>query len=138
MSYATRTMIVPAAHQQLAQGLCSAAAGPAGEGMFTTALSPTGLAPATHYISAGYIETTFADLLPFTTVVPSAVEGESATVSTRKGEVSEVESIAAKAGITLPAGTISTLLSSIDVSDQYPFTAMARLGVKMVQEDMDG
>ena len=43
--YPHRTIIVPAAFQQLAQGLCAAAAeGDAGNGMFTTALSATGAA----------------------------------------------------------------------------------------------
>ena len=43
--YPHRTIIVPAAFQQLAQGLCAVAAeGDAGNGMFTTALSATGAA----------------------------------------------------------------------------------------------
>lgn len=42
-----RTIIVPAAFQQLAQALCAAAAeGDAGAGMFTTGLSATGTARA--------------------------------------------------------------------------------------------
>ena len=42
-----RTIIVPAAFQQLAQALCAAAAeGDAGQGMFTTGLSATGTARA--------------------------------------------------------------------------------------------
>ena len=49
--YTHRTIIVPAAFQQLAQGLCEAIAeGDAGKGMFTTGLSATGETPATHYI----------------------------------------------------------------------------------------
>lgn len=47
MSYTHRVVVVPAAFQQLAQGLCEAAAeGDAGNGMFTTGLSPGGTAPA--------------------------------------------------------------------------------------------
>ena len=46
-TYTHRTIIVPAAFQQLAQGLCAAAAeGDAGQGMFTTGLSATGTARA--------------------------------------------------------------------------------------------
>jgi len=71
-----RTIIVPAAFQQLAQALCEAAAeGAAGKGMFTTALSATGALPATHYISSGYIFDDFAALLPLTTVETSTEEG---------------------------------------------------------------
>ena len=61
--YTNLTIILPAAAQALAQGLCVAAAGEAGAGMFTTGLSPTGEAPATHYISSGATETQFADIL---------------------------------------------------------------------------
>lgn len=134
MSYATRTLIVPAAFQQLAQGLCEAAAeGDAGKGMFTTGLSATGAAPATHYISAGYIEQQFADILPLTTVTQAAQEGEDATVSTRPGNVAVVEGLAAQAGISLPAGTVAALLAATDVSEQDPYAAMARLEIKLIE-----
>lgn len=134
--YTHRAMIVPAAFQELAQGLCEAAAeGDAGAGMFTTALSPTGSSPASHYISSGYIEDVFADMLPLTTMTPADVEGEPATISTRPGKVAEVEAIAAQAGITLPAGAIGALFAAIDVSEQGPFEAMARLGLELMQGD---
>ena len=129
MSYTHRVIVVPAAFQQLAQGLCEAAAeGDAGKGMFTTGLSATGETPATHYISSGYIERQFADLLPLTTL------DEEGNASTRPGNVGFVEAVAAQAGISLPAGTVAALLSAIDVSEQEPFTAMARLGLRFSQE----
>ena len=124
-----RVLIVPAAFQTLAQGLCEAMAeGDAGKGMFTTGLSPNGEAPATHYISSGGIAPEFADILPLTTM------DEEGNVSIRPGNVAVVETMAAQAGITLPAGTIAALFSAIDVSDQEPFVAMARVGVQLVQE----
>jgi len=46
------------------------------------------------------------------------------------------EAIADQAGITLPAGTIAALFAAIDVTEQEPFTAMARLGLKLVQEQI--
>lgn len=132
MSWTHRTIIVPAAFQQLAQALCEAAAeGVAGEGMFTTALSATGALPATHYISSGYIFDDFADILPLATV------DEEGNVSIRPGNVAVVETMAAQAGITLPAGTIAALFSAIDVSDQEPFVAMARVGVQIVQRSTE-
>lgn len=133
-TYTHRTIIVPAAFQQLAQGLCEAAAeGDAGKGMFTTGLSADGTAPATHYISSGYIFDDFAALLPLTTVEPSTEDGEPDTVTERPGNVPVVEGLAAQAGITLPAGTIAALFAAIDVTEQEPFTAMSRLGVQIVQ-----
>lgn len=126
--YTHRNIIVPAAFQQLAQGLCEAAAeGDAGKGMFTTGLSPDGTEPASHYIGSGPIATEFGDLLPLTSF---DAEGEP---TTRPGDVATVEAIADQAGIALPAGTIAALFAAIDVTEQEPFTAMARLGVQIVQ-----
>ena len=128
--YTHRTIIVPAAFQQLAQGLCAAAAeGDAGKGMFTTGLSADGTAPATHYISSGYIFDDFAALLPLTTVEPSTEDGEPDTVTERPGNVPVVEGLAAQAGITLPAGTVAALFNAIDVTELDPWAAMARLGL---------
>ena len=130
--YTHRTIIVPAAFQQLAQGLCEAIAeGDAGRGMFTTGLSATGETPATHYISSGHIEQQFADILPLTTVNQ---DGEGLPdIYTRPGNVEAVEAVAAQAGVDLPPGTIAALFAAIDVSYQGPFEAMARLGLSIAQ-----
>lgn len=130
--YTLRTIIVPAPFQALAQGLCAAVAeGDAGQGMFTTGLSPNGELPATHYISSGHIFESFAALLPLTTLV---LNGESVSPITTPGSVEVVEGLAAQAGITLPPGTIAALFAAIDVSEQGPWEAMARLGVTIAQE----
>ena len=134
--YPHRTIIVPAAFQQLAQGLCAVAAeGDAGVGMFTTGLSETGTEPATHYISSGAIFDDLAALLPLTTVEPSTDDGEPDMVTERPGNVAFVEGLAAQAGITLPAGTVAGLFDALDVSEQGPFEAVARLGLVMVQSE---
>lgn len=128
-----RTIIVPAAYQQLSQALCEAAAeGDAGKGMFTTGLSENGTEPASHYISSGPIFDSFADLLPLTTV---AYEEEVAAETTRPGNVQTVESIALQAGFTLPPGTIAALFEAIDVTELGPWEAMARLGVSIVVQE---
>ena len=135
-SWIHRTIIVPAAFQQLAQALCEAAAeGGAGKGMFTTGLSETGTEPATHYISSGAIFDDLAALLPLTTVEPSTDDGEPDMVTERPGDVAFVEGLAAQAGITLPAGTVAGLFDALDVSEQGPFEAGARLGLVMVQSE---
>lgn len=135
--YTHRTMIVPAAFQQLAQGLCAAAAeGDAGAGMFTTGLSETGTEPATHYISSGYIFDDFAALLPLTTVTQTANEEGEATETTRPGNVPVVEGLAAQAGITLPPGTIAALFDAIDVTELEPWAAMVRLGLRIVVQEV--
>ena len=133
--YTHRNIIVPAAFQQLAQGLCEAAAeGDAGAGMFTTGLSADGTAPATHYMSSGYIFDDFAALLPLTTVEPSTEDGEPYTVTERPGNVPVVEGLAAQAGITLPPGAIAALFDAIDVMELGPWEAMEWLGLRIAQE----
>ena len=132
-----RTIIVPAAFQQLAQALCAAAAeGDAGAGMFTTGLSADGTAPATHYISSGYIFDDLAALLPLTTVEPSTEDGEPDTVTERPGNVPVVEGLAAQAGIDLPPEKIAALFDAIDVIELMPWTAMARLGLQITQPEV--
>ena len=137
MSYTHRVIIVPAAFRQLAQGLCEAAAeGDAGKGMFTTGLSPDGSAPATHYISSGYIFQEFADLLPLT-AVNYDIEG-SPILSTRPGNVAVVEAMAAQAGFDLAPGTIGALFDAIDVTDVYevgPHERLAQLGLAIITEE---
>lgn len=131
--YTHRTIVVPAAFQQLAQALCEAAAeGDAGKGMLTTGLSADGAEPATHYISSGPIYESLADLLPLTTV---AYEEEDAAETTRPGNVETVEAITLQAGFTLPPGTIAALFDAIDVTELGPWAAMDRLGLQLITEE---
>ena len=134
MSYIHRTMIVPAgALTALAQGLCQGLAGEAGKGMFVTELSPTGAAPATHTISSGPIGDDFASLLPLTTV--TTVDDEDIATTT-PGNVDAIVYLAGEKGITIDPAQLAALLGAIDVSEQQPFVAMARLGLKMVQRPL--
>ncbi len=120
----SRTIIIPASVQPNARALCKGLAGVAGDGMFTTGLSATGKAPATHYISSGPISTEMAALLPCKTVTTDK-DGK-AVVTTAPGMPEAVPTLAEKA-------KIEALYASIDVSDQPPFVAMARLGLQIVQ-----
>jgi len=126
-----RTIIIPASVQPNARALCKGLAGVAGDGMFVTGLSATGKAPATHYISSGPISADMAALLPCTTVTKDA-EGKD-VVTTAPGMPEAVPDLAAKAKISTTKTKITALYASIDVSDQPPFEAMARLGLQMVQ-----
>ena len=126
-----RCIIIPAALQTKAQGLCKGLAGTAGDGMFITGLSATGNAPATHYISSGPISDGMAALLPCTSVTQDS-EGKD-VVTTTPGQPDAVPALAAKAGITTTLAQINALYASIDVSDQEPFVAMSRLGLQIVR-----
>jgi hypothetical protein len=126
-----RTIIIPASVQPNACALCKGLAGVAGDGMFTTGLSATGKAPVTHYISSGPISTEMAALLPCKTVTQDA-DGKD-IITTAPGMPEAVPALATKAGISTTKAKIEALYAAIDVSDQPPFEAMARLGLQMVQ-----
>ena len=126
-----RTIIVPKAKQALSQSLCAGLAGNACAGMFVTGLSATGKAPATHYISSGPISHDMAALLPCKTVTTDK-DGKT-VVTTAPGMPDAVPALATKAGLSTTKTKITALYAAIDVSDQEPFAAMARLGLQMVQ-----
>lgn len=113
MSYVHRTLIVPAAMAKQARDLCAALAGPPGSGMFTTALSPTGAEPVTHFISTGQIEDTFAAVLDSPAVMVAACTA---------------------AGIVIDLATCTAILSAADISDEPPFDALSRLGLQMLRD----
>ena len=127
--YTNLTIVLPKAAQALAQGLCVAAAGEAGAGMFTTSLSPTGEAPATHFISSGAVESKFAAILPIGTVTTA---DEVTTIERSAGDVAAVIQLAADAGVAVDLATVGGLFAALDVSEQPPFAAMARLGLRLV------
>ena len=99
--------------------------------MFLTGLSPTGNVPITNYISSGPISADMAALLPCKTVTTDK-DGK-AVVTTAPGMPDAVPALATKAGISTTKTKITALYAAIDVSDQPPFEAMARLGLQIVQ-----
>lgn|SRR5690606_17975981 len=110
MSWARRTMIVPTPLVELARALAETAAGPAGAGMWKTGLSADGALPATHFVSAGMIEQQFVGLLTDADAL-----------------------FAATAGV-VPIEQCRALVAQSDVSDEPPFDAFSRLGLRLVQE----
>ena len=107
MPYVQRCLICPAAYAPLARALCDGLApGGSGAGMLLT-----GAVPATHYISEGMIEDTFANLLPL-----GDAPGQPETITTL-----------AAGAVTL--AQINALLAAIDVTEQDASEAMARLGL---------
>jgi hypothetical protein len=127
MSWLFRTMIVPATQVEYARSLSVAISGPSGDGMWTTGLSADGAEPATHYISSGYADEVFVALLPLTVFPP---EGDPVT---EPGKPEETKIKAAEGGMSTTLTKIRALFSSMDVTEQEPFTAMARLGLQLVQ-----
>ena len=111
MIYTHRTIILPTAITVRCQALSVKLSGEAGSGMWTTGLSLTGEAPATHYISSGMIGKEFMDVVVDPAAMFAAAQQEDSAIT-----LAQCESILGKA----------------DVSEEDPFVAMARLGLQMV------
>ena len=117
--YIYRTLICPAALAPTLQAMMVQLAGPAGEGMFVVGLSPTGTAPATHYISTGAIGIEFE--LPL-----SSPEAMHATCEA--------------AGVAVTLEQCQAILSACVIVDLEIETAqetLDRLGLKLVQEVLE-
>lgn len=111
--YVHRTIILPAAITTTCQQLSEALSGPAGAGMWVTALSPTGAAPATHYISSGMISEEFAAMISDPHVMLAGCTQAELDVTLAGCEV---------------------ILGTADVSEDEPFAALTRLGLISVSE----
>ena len=106
-----RCLIVPAALQAQCRALAAQVLGEQqAEGMWITGLSPTGASPATHFVSVGLMWQSFADLL------------------------SSPEALSAGAGI--PLANAQAILGACDVSEDQAFDALARLNLKLVNDDV--
>lgn len=112
MSWVHQTMIVPATNVILARTITAGVGGDAGNNMFQTPLSPSGTGTATHYISAGLIESTFAALLTDANATYTACQ---------------------KANVVASLADIQTLLNVSTIDTGEPFAIMAKLGLKLIQ-----
>ena len=128
MSWQHRCIIVPAEHADLARLLCETLAGPGGAGMFTTALSTTGVDPATHYISSGLIESEFADLLP---LIEFPADADPVI---HPGQPDLITQMATDQGMGVTVDEVQALLASVDVTEQPPTDALDRLGLRLSAE----
>lgn len=109
MTWIHRTIIVPDVVVATARMACEGLAGEGGSGMYTTPLSPTGDLPATHWISSGLIEQSFADLL----ANPDALTA-----------------VATQAGID--PGPLVAIVATADITDEPAEEALNRLGLKLI------
>lgn len=112
INWTHRTLVVPITIVEACRTLCAAAT-TAGENMFTTGLSADGTAPATHYVSSGLLDVTFASLLDSPEYMALGLEALGIDVSLEQCEV---------------------ILSMSDVSDESAFNVLERLELKLIQE----
>lgn len=136
MTLVFRTLIVDDANVALARQLSAALAGPAGDGMYNVPLSADGSAPATHWISTGWIDRSFALLMPCADWEQDA-DGNWVTPewSSRycSGQPATVVALAAEAGVEVSLAEVQALFSASDITEQEWPVACERLGLRMVQ-----
>lgn len=135
MAYIFRTLIVPAANVDLARAIATSF-GPGGEGMWTTPLSASGLDPATHYISTGYVPPEYGYLVPLQ-VWALDEEGGWVLVGSEPGEPVAVYTAATAQGVVCTQADVDALFAAADVTEQEPFTAMDRLGLTLINPSLD-
>ena len=116
-----RNLIVSAALVGAARELC-AAVHPAGAGMFTVPLSPTGELPATHWASTGLLEDVWAPALEDPAMFFGAAQLG-----------------AHEQGLTLTATYADAHLVLIegDISEEPWADALARLGLQLCQSSAE-
>ena len=127
--YANVTMILPAAHAPLARALAAFLAGPPGDGMWVTGLSPDGTEPATHYVSSGPVAVEFEPLLSDAAALWGAVQSATAA------------GMAAPAnGPAVTQADCEALVRDAEVVDldaEPVFDTLARLGLQLVSGDAE-
>ena len=107
-----RTLIVPAALAPLARALAAGLSPDGGNNTFATGLSPTGEAPATHYVSTGHIGERFAECI---------------------ADAESLHAACVEAGANVTLAQCEALVSTSDVSEEEPFVAFARRNLQLIR-----
>ena len=116
MNWKHRTLIAPIDLAEPARDACMALTGSASEGLFTTPLYTEGNPEPTHAISSGYIAGEFADLLP---------------CGDRPGNTEALLAILEGVEFPITIDELDGMLAMIDISEEEPYAAMARLGLSL-------
>ena len=120
MTWIHRTLVCPAHLVDAARELC-AAVHPAGAGMFSAPASPDGALPATHWVTAGLVEDTWA---------PAFLAPEYLFGAAQAG--------AAEQGLTLTAtlADAQALLAQGDISDEPWDLVSVRMGLVLCADPL--
>ena len=104
--------------------------------MFSTPLSTTGLDPASHFISSGFVPEAFAYMVPCQTWETDE-DGAWVLVSSEPGDPVAVYTAASEAGVICTQAEVDALFAAADVTVQEPFVAMGRLGLTIINPPLD-
>lgn len=131
-----RTLIMPVAVVAAARDI-AASLGSGWQGMWTTPLSPNGIEPATHYISSGMVPVRFAQIMPIQTWA-QAEDGAWIKAASLPGSPASIYGFLMQRNVTaysLPQ--IEAIMSAADITEQEPYSAMARLGVQIISPPLN-
>ena len=131
--WAFRTLITTAATTATAQSIAVTLSPTGGQNMWITPLSATGNAPATHYVSTGLIAPEFAALVPEQVWEQDPLTGVWTQTGSSPGDPVLCYQMCIAGGLNVTQAQINAVYATADVTAQEPFTAFARLGLKMVQ-----
>ena len=129
MSDVFLTLVVPAADAPLARSVAGAM-DPGGAGMWNTPLSPSGAAPATHYISTGYVPPAWQVIVP--TQTWELEDGVWVETGSTPGDPVAVYQGCVAAGLSVTLADIEGLFAVADVTAQDWPTALDRLDLAPV------
>ena len=127
-----RNMIVTAADAPIARAIAVGISPVAGDNMWLDAYSASGTAPATHYISTGYIGPEWEVLMPLQTYARDS-NGDWVLADSYPGQPQQLLAACQQYGVQVTQQQIDDLFATSDVTTQEPAEALARMGLKLVQ-----
>lgn len=138
MNEAFRTMIIPDAQVALARQITETLAPVGGANMYTTGLSPDGTAPATHWISSGFIDADYAALMPLSEFTYDENGDEQETVIDWGHPAVIMQMCMQAVEPEVPEFTLEDVIAMLDAADvtlETPQQSWARLGLQLVTEE---
>ena len=127
-----RNMIVTAADAPIARAIAVGISPVAGDNMWMDAYSASGTAPATHYISTGYIGPEWGPMLPLKTW--EYIDEQWVVTSSYPGDSAMLWAACQQYQIPVTEQQVLDLYANSDVTEQEPQVALARLVLQPVQE----
>ena len=129
-----RTMIVTAADAPIARAIAVGISPVAGDNMWLDAYSASGTAPATHYISTGYIGPEWEVLMPLQTWTRDE-NGDWVLADSYAGDPVALYAACQQYGVQVTQQQIDDLFAHSDVTTQEPAEALQRMGLQLVQAE---
>jgi hypothetical protein len=137
MAEAYRNIIIADSQVGLARLITETLAPVGGKDMYNTPLSPTGLMPATHWISSGFIDANYAALLPlFEWNKDENGDWVKTVLSPGYPEVVMNMCLMADPPLEVTLAKVRAIFDASDVTLEQPFAAMTRMDLQIVRDNV--